>query len=83
MKYSNQTLQNLPYFWDMKTPHSFFFNFSFRATFFPNEKQTKSIWVFVFQKFFANFEAFCWNISSGINLLFLLKSVILHTYTTM
>ena len=91
MKCSRKILQNLPHFWNMKT-HIVFFVFHFVLLyFFPNEclvsfirgKTSSMKWkkkcVFSYSKNMANYEAFCWNISSGINLPFM-NSVCSPTY---
>ena len=87
MKLSSKMLQNLPYFWNKKTP-KFFFHFEqllinpklkhkpghplLKIQSFSNWE--KKLFGSSYSKNMANFEAFCQTISSSINLLFL-KSV--------
>ena len=44
-----------------------------------NGKWKKQLWVFVYIKY-GKFEAFCWNISSSINLCFLKSEHIQYTH---
>ena len=69
MKCSSQMLPNLPYFWNTKT-HVVFFVFHFvLCTLF--SLMNALVYVYLYSKSMENFEAFHWNFSSSINLLFL------------
>ena len=79
MKWADEMLQNLPYFWNTNT-HVGFFHFLLHYFFrnelvAQNEKQNKKHG-FMYSINIANFEAFRWLISSGINFLFLKSQMI-------
>ena len=79
MKCSSETLQNLPYFWNMKT-HVDFFIFYFVSWYMIFSLINAMVYVgFSYSKYMANFEAFRQVILSCINPLFM-ESDILQTY---
>ena len=77
MKWADEMLQNLPYFWNTNT-HVGFFHFLLHY-FFRNElvaqNQKKKHGFMYYSINIANFEAFIWSFSSSLKLLFLKSDI--------